>query len=73
MKNKIKPELDFLGGFREKTDKIVMDLLNKYRSELSFEETHKLGRTANYEKTVSYRAYIEILKELQNKLKTLQD
>lgn len=54
-------------------NQIVLDLLNKYRSELSFEETPKLGRTTNYEKLASYRAYIEILIELQNKLKTLQD
>jgi hypothetical protein len=65
-------KLDFIQGFLAKqnqTDKIILDLLNKHRSNLATEETPKLGRTANYEKTTSYKAYIEILTELRNKLK----
>lgn len=54
---------------KKKTEKVLRDALNKYRSKLSEEQTPKLGRTANYEKEVSYKAYIEILIELQNKLK----
>jgi hypothetical protein len=50
----------FLLGFSAKqkqTDKIILDLLNKHRSSISFEET------------TSYKAYIEVLTELRNKLK----
>lgn len=63
---------NYLFGFSAKqkqTDKIILDLLNKHRSKLSNEQTPKLGRTANYEKTTSYKAYIEVLTQLRNKLK----
>lgn len=65
-------EKGFISGFsrrKEIEQKIITDTLNKYRSWLSSEQTPKLGRTANYEKEVSYKAYIEILEELKNKLK----
>lgn len=62
----------FTEGFRvnkKVTNQIVLDSLNKYRSWLSNEQIPKLGRTANFEKEVYYKACIEILSELQNKLK----
>ena len=62
----------FIEGFRASkklTDKIVLDSLNKYKSSLANEQIPKLGRTANFEKQVHYRACIEVLLELQNKLK----
>ena len=61
----------FIEGFRASkklTDKIVLDSLNKYKSNLSNEQTPKLGRTANFEREVHYRACIEVLLEIQNKL-----
>ena len=60
----------FIEGFRASkklTDKIVLDSLNKYKSNLSNEQTPKLGRTANFEREVHYRACIEVLLEIQNK------
>ena len=62
----------FIEGFSAKTkltDKIVLDSLNKYKSSLANEQIPKLGRTANFEKEVHYRACIEVLLEIQNKLK----
>lgn len=64
----------FIEGFRaskKSTDKIILDTLNKLRSELSNEQTPKLGRTANFEREVHYRACIEVLLEIQNKFKSL--
>lgn len=64
----------FIEGFRaskKSTDKIILDTLNKLRSELSNEQTPKLGRTANFEKQVYYKACIEVLLKLQNKFKAL--
>ena len=61
----------FILGFsanKKLTDKIVLDSLNKYKSNLSNEQTPKLGRTANFEREVHYRACIELLLEIQNKL-----
>ena len=61
----------FIEGFRaskKSIDKIILDTLNKLRSELSNEQTPKLGRTANFEKQVYYKACIEVLLEIQNKL-----
>jgi len=60
----------FVEGFlyREKeVKKVLRDTLNKYKSHLQQETQPKLGRTPNYEKEVSYRAYIEIIEELKNK------
>lgn len=62
----------FIEGFSAKTkltDKIILDSLNKYKSSLANEQIPKLGRTANFEKQVHYRACIEVLLEIQNKLK----
>lgn len=61
----------FVHGFaarKEIEQKILKDLKNKYKSWLSSEQVHKLGKTANYEREVSYKAYIEIIEEIQNKL-----
>lgn len=63
---------DFSTGFsasKKLTDKIILDLLNKYRSKQSNEQIPKLGKTANFEKEVHYKACIEVLLELQNKFK----
>ena len=57
----------FIEGFSAKTkltDKIILNTLNKLRSELSNEQTPKLGRTANFEKQVYYKACIEVLLEI---------
>lgn len=62
----------FVEGFlcREKeVKKVLRDTLNKYKSHLQQETAPKLSKTPNYEKEVSYRAYIEILEEIKNKLK----
>lgn len=62
----------FIEGFsanKKLTDKIILDSLNKYKSSLANEQIPKLGRTANFEKEVHYRACIEVLLEIQNKLK----
>ena len=62
----------FILGFRANkklTDKIILDSLNKYKSSLANEQIPKLGRTANFEKEVHYKACIEVLLEIQNKLK----
>jgi hypothetical protein len=67
-----KVEDAFESGFsarKEIEQKILTDTLNKYRSWLSQETSAKLTKTANYERVVSYKAYIEILEELKNKLK----
>lgn len=44
--------------------KILKDKLNAYKAWLQDETKVKLGKTANLERTVSYRAYIKILEEL---------
>lgn len=62
----------FCSGFlcREKeVKKVLNDVLNKYKSLYKEETRPKLFRTPNYEKTVSYQAYIDILEELKNKFK----
>lgn len=61
----------FIEGFsanKKLTDKIILDTLNKYKSSLANEQITKLGRTANFEKQVHYKACIEVLLEIQNKL-----
>lgn len=71
-KKDVEDSENYLLGFsarKEIEQKILTDTLNKYRSKLSEEQIPKLGRTANYEKEVSYKAYIEIIEEIQNKLK----
>ncbi len=62
----------FILGFsrrKEIEQKIIADMSNKYKSWLSEEQTPKLDKTANYERLTSYRAYIEVLEEIKNKLK----
>jgi len=62
----------FISGFsarKEIEQRIIADMSNKYKSKLSQEETPKLDKTANYERITSYRAYIEVLEEIKNKLK----
>lgn len=62
----------FIEGFcanKKLTDKIILNSLNKYKSSLANEQITKLGRTANFEKQVHYKACIEVLLEIQNKLK----
>lgn len=44
--------------------KVLKDKLNKYKSWLQDETKVKLSKTANFEKIVSYKAYIKILEEL---------
>ena len=61
----------FVEGFlcaEKEVKKVLRDTLNKYKSHLQQETRPKLGRTPNFEKTVSYRAYIEIIEEITNKL-----
>jgi hypothetical protein len=63
---------DFEAGFlsaKKEFNQTVLDSLNKYKSELSQEQTPKLGRTDNFEKQVYYKACIEVLLKLKNKLK----
>lgn len=72
IKSRIKTEDDFstdsfCKGFDsgvEATLEILKDKLNKYRSWLVIEETPKLGKTANFKRTITYRAYVEIINEL---------
>jgi hypothetical protein len=62
----------FCSGFlcREKeTEKVLRDTLNKYKSLYKEETQPKLFRTPNYEKMVSYQAFIEVIEEIKNKLK----
>lgn len=62
----------FCSGFlcREKeVKKVLNDTLNKYKSYLQQETRPKLGRTPNFEKEVSYRAYIEAIEEVIKKIK----
>lgn len=62
----------FVEGFlcREKEfKKVLRDTLNKYKSLYKEETRPKLFRTPNYENVVAYRSYIEIIEEIQNKLK----
>jgi len=62
----------FLEGFsvhKKLIDKILLDILNKYRSDLSNEQRIKLDKTLNEDKIATLEAKIEALLELQNKLK----
>jgi hypothetical protein len=64
--------MSFIFGFRAKqkeTDKIILDTLNKYRSALSNEEKVKLTKVISKEKIDLLKAKINVLLELQNKLK----
>jgi len=55
------------------TYKIILDTLNKLRSELSTVQRVKLTKIVNEEKVRLLKSQIEVLLEIQNKLKTLQD
>jgi hypothetical protein len=62
----------FIAGFDcgvEAIVKVLLDKRNKYNSWLRVEEVCKLGKTANFERTVSYRAHIQIIDELLKDLK----
>jgi len=59
-----------LGYFaRLKEDKkLILDLLNSYRSKLSDATRTKLAKRINPEEVLKLEAKIQILKEIQNKL-----
>ena len=62
----------FIEGFSAKTkvtDKIILDSLNKLRSELSTVQRVKLTKIINEEKVKLLKSQIEVLLEIQNKLK----
>ena len=61
----------FIEGFSAKTkltDKIILDTLNKYRSNLSNAQRVKLTKIVNEEKVKLLKSQIELLLEIQNKL-----
>lgn len=74
IKSRIKTEDDFSAdsfckGFDsgiEATLRVLKDKRNKYASWLAIEETPKLGKTVNYKRTITYRAYVDIINELIN-------
>lgn len=53
---------------KKKTEKILKDLKNKYKSWLSEEKLTKLAKTPNYIKQVTLEAKIDILNEIERKL-----
>ena len=62
----------FIEGFSAKTkltDKIILDTLNKLRSELSTVQRVKLTKIVNEGKVKFLKSQIELLLEIQNKLK----
>jgi hypothetical protein len=62
----------FVEGFlcREKeVKKIVLDKLNKMRSDLSDEQRQKLGKVIDKDKIEALKLQIGVLIEIQNKLK----
>ena len=63
----------FLAGFNsaeKQTAKIVKDLRNKYSSHLVEHQLPKLGKTINQEEVLKLKSKLEVLQELENKLKT---
>lgn len=63
----------FLAGFNsaeKETAKIVKDLKNKYSSHLVEHQLPKLGKTINQEEVLKLKSKLEVLQELENKLKT---
>ena len=61
----------FILGFcanKKITDKIILNTLNKLRSELSTVQRVKLTKIVNYEKVKLLESQIEVLLEIQNKL-----
>ena len=62
----------FIEGFSAKTkltDKIILNTLNKLRSELSTVQRVKLTKIVNEGKVKFLKSQIELLLEIQNKLK----
>ena len=62
----------FIEGFsanKKLTDKIILDSLNKLRSELSTVQRVKLTKIINQGKVKLLKSQIELLLEIQNKLK----
>ena len=63
----------FLAGFNsaeKETAKIIKDLRNKYSSHLVEHQLPKLGKTINQEEVLKLKSKLEVLQELENKLKT---
>ena len=63
----------FIEGFNsaeKETAKIVKDLKNKYSSHLVEHQLPKLGKTINQEEVLKLKSKLEVLQELENKLKT---
>lgn len=63
--------MSFIQGFSAKqkeTDKIILDTLNSYRSELSDQQRQKLGRVIDKDKIEVLKVKISIIEEIQNKL-----
>lgn len=58
----------FKAGFAA-SNKIVLDTLNKHRSDLSQLRKVKLDKTLNLEKIELQKARVEVLENLYNKLK----
>ena len=61
----------FIFGFSAKTkltDKIILNTLNKLRSELSTVQRVNLTKIVNEEKVKLLKSQIELLLEIQNKL-----
>jgi hypothetical protein len=77
IKTSVKHEGDFsstsfIEGFDFGTESIVevlKDKRNKYNAWLAQEQNFKLSKTANFERTTSYKAYIQIIDELLKDLK----
>lgn len=53
---------------KKETDKILRDMLNKYKSKLSEAQTPKLTKVLNKEKVSALEAKISVIKEIQSKL-----
>lgn len=51
-----------------KTEKLVRDLLNKYKSHLQQQTQSKLDRTPNFKYETELQAKISVLNELKSKL-----
>lgn len=62
---------DFEAGFsaaKKEFNKLILDSLNQYKSELSQEQTPKLGKIINQEKIKVLNSQIEVLLKLKQKL-----
>lgn len=54
---------------KKETNKILLDTLNLYRSRLSNEQRVKLTKIVSEEKIMLLKSQIEVIIEIQNKLK----